>query len=350
MLILAAGGTGGHVFPAQSMAEEMLQRDWQVELWTDRRGKGFVSRFPSAVAVRCLPSASPSRGGWAGRMTAPLVILCGVLVAAWQLARLRPTAVAGFGGYAAFPILAAAWMLRLPRLLHEQNGVLGRANRLVAPRMHLLACSLPGTKAPPAIRSMVTGNPVRRNVRDAAAALPATDGSLRILAIGGSQGSRIIDRLLPAAIALMEEGLRGRLRVEQQVRSENIADTGVAWQQADITVELSTFFGDVAARMARAHLVVCRAGASTVAELAIVGRPSILVPYAAAAEDHQSANAAWLEQARCGKGGCGERTDSIATMRCDDRHSGLSGKIVGNGRCGAPRCRSPTLQAVWPTP
>ena len=297
LLILAAGGTGGHVFPAQSLAEEMLEREWDVEFWTDRRGWKFASEFPSTVETKFIPSASPSRDGWRGRIVAPFVILIGIALAVFRLARLQPAAIAGFGGYAAFPILIAAWILRLPRLLHEQNGVLGRANRIIAPRVDLLACSLPGTKTPDGIQSVETGNPVRRQIHAAAHAFPESDGQMRILAIGGSQGSAIIDQLLPKAVALMDEKLRQRLSVVQQVRSENVSGAAATWKQVGMEVEMSTFFSDVAVRMAQAHLVICRAGASTVAELAVIGRPSILIPFAAAADDHQSANAAWLEGA-----------------------------------------------------
>lgn len=297
LLIVAAGGTGGHVFPAQALAEEMVHRDWQVELWTDRRGARYADGFPTAVSLRHLPSASPSRGAVTRRVLAPLKIGLGIVLGVLRMARARPAAVAGFGGYAAFPALMAAWMMRVPRLLHEQNGVLGRANRLIAKRVNIVACGIPGTDVPPGARVIVTGNPVRQQIRGASVPAVAGDDPLRILVLGGSQGSRLIDHALPAAVATLDRALRERLLIDQQVRPENIAETRSAWQRLGVKAEIAPFFCDVAARLARSHLVICRAGASTVAELAIVGCPSILIPYAAAADDHQSANAAWLAAA-----------------------------------------------------
>ncbi|HUF87325.1 MAG TPA: undecaprenyldiphospho-muramoylpentapeptide beta-N-acetylglucosaminyltransferase [Thermohalobaculum sp.] len=294
LLVIAAGGTGGHMFPAQALAEEMLRRGWRVALTTDPRGLRYADGFPEAVERVTLRSASYRRGGLAARARAPLQILAGIREAGRRFRADRPACVAGFGGYPALPALAAAWRLGLPRLIHEQNAVLGRVNRLFAARVDRVACGTwPVTNAPSGAPLVHIGNPVRDAARAAAgiAYAPPGDGPLDLLVFGGSQGAAAFARLVPAAVALLPGELRARLRVTQQTRPGEDEAVAAAYARAGIEPHLAPFFADLPRRIAAAQLVIARAGASTVAELAAIGRPAILIPYPHAAEDHQSANA-----------------------------------------------------------
>jgi UDP-N-acetylglucosamine--N-acetylmuramyl-(pentapeptide) pyrophosphoryl-undecaprenol N-acetylglucosamine transferase len=294
LLVIAAGGTGGHMFPAQALAEEMLVRGWRVQLATDARGLRYAGGFPEAVGRIPLRSASYRQGGALARALAPLQVVAGVREATRRFRADPPACVVGFGGYPALPAIAAAWRLRLPRLIHEQNAVLGRVNRLFAARVDCVACGTwPVTNAPKGARLIHLGNPVRAAVL-AAAATPYTPpgaGPLSLLVFGGSQGASAFATLVPAAVALLPAPLRARLGVTQQTRPGEEGQVAAAYAKAGIAPELAPFFADLPARIAAAQLVIARAGASTVAELAAIGRPSILVPYPHAAEDHQTANA-----------------------------------------------------------
>jgi UDP-N-acetylglucosamine--N-acetylmuramyl-(pentapeptide) pyrophosphoryl-undecaprenol N-acetylglucosamine transferase len=293
LLVIAAGGTGGHMFPAQALAAEMLGRGWRVALASDARGLRYAGGFPAAVTRRELSAATFARGGFAAKLMAPLALLRGVLSAwAWFRAE-RPAAVAGFGGYPAFPALAAAGLTGVPRLIHEQNGVLGRVNRLFARRVQAVVCGTwPVTNAPEGARLEPLGNPVRASVRSVP--YPPEGDGFHLLVFGGSQGAGVFSRLVPAAVALLPADLRARLRLVQQVRPEDMEAARAAFAAAGIAAECAAFFDDMPARLAAAHLVIARAGASTVAELAVTGRPAILVPYPSAMDDHQTANAAAL--------------------------------------------------------
>ncbi len=296
--VLAAGGTGGHMFPAQALAEELLRRGWRVTLASDARGMRYAGGFPPAVARRELAAATLARGGLTARLAAPVSLLRGIVQARSWMAADRPDAVIGFGGYPAAPSMAAAELLRIPRLIHEQNNVLGKANRLFARRVSALACGMGvPVNAPPGIRTVETGNPVR----DAALAAvgrdyaPPGDGPIRLLVFGGSQGASVLSDLLPPALSFLPDALRPRLHVTQQAREGEIGTLRENYAAADVTrVEAAPFFDDMPERIAAAHLIVARAGASTCAELAVIGRPAILVPLPTAMSDHQSANAAWL--------------------------------------------------------
>jgi UDP-N-acetylglucosamine--N-acetylmuramyl-(pentapeptide) pyrophosphoryl-undecaprenol N-acetylglucosamine transferase len=294
LLVIAAGGTGGHMFPAQALAEEMLARGWRVDLSTDARGARYAGGFPGAVRRTVVNSATFARGGWAARLVVPFRIAAGVLAARRAFGADRPACVAGFGGYPAIPAMAAAWSLGLPRLIHEQNAVPGRVNRLFATRVHRVACGTWPSRLPAGARAEHTGNPVRAAILAAAAlpyAPPAPEGPLHLLVIGGSQGASLFSRLLPGAIGGLDPAFRARLRIAQQVREEDAAEVADAFRAMGVAAETAPFFADVPARLAGAHLVVARAGASSLAEITVTGRPSILVPYAAAMDDHQSANA-----------------------------------------------------------
>jgi UDP-N-acetylglucosamine--N-acetylmuramyl-(pentapeptide) pyrophosphoryl-undecaprenol N-acetylglucosamine transferase len=300
LLTIAAGGTGGHMFPAQALAEAMLARGWRVALASDARGLRYAGGFPAAVTRREVSSATFARGGLAAKIAAPALIGAGALAARRWFLSDRPACVAGFGGYPSIPALAAAWMLGLPRLIHEQNGVLGRVNRHFAPRVDAVACGTWPLKNPPrGARLIDMGNPVRPAVAALAAApyAPPADGPVELLVFGGSQGASAFARLVPAALAALAPGLRARIRLTQQAREGEGDALRAALAAAGLTAEIAPFFDDMPRRMARAHLVICRSGASTVAELAVIGRPSILIPLPAAMDDHQTANARALAEA-----------------------------------------------------
>jgi len=298
-LVIAAGGTGGHMFPAQALAEEMLKRGWRVTLSTDARGARYTSGFPDAVTVTEVNSATFARGGILSKALVPLTILAGIAAAKWRFLTDRPTVVAGFGGYPSIPAIAAAWALRIPRMIHEQNGVLGRVNKVFAPRVNTVACGTWPTDLPSGVIGTHTGNPVRAAILDQhnAPYPDVTDGPLNILIMGGSQGARILSDIVPDAITRLPDDLKSRLHVSHQARPEDLARVTDAYTIADIEADVQTFFNDVPQRMSAAHLVISRAGASSVADVSIIGRPAVLIPFAAATADHQTANARGLVDA-----------------------------------------------------
>lgn len=300
-IVLSAGGTGGHLFPAQALATELMRRGRSIVLMTDARGRNYGDAFPGA-RVETVPSASPSNTNLLGKLFAPLQILAGVFVGWRKLLRLKPAAVVGFGGYPSLPVMLAASLAGLPTLIHEQNAVLGRVNRLLANRVRAVAASFPLVRFTPADRGRIreTGNPVRPQAVALARApyeMPSADGPIRLLVFGGSQGARALSELVPAAIAMLPENMRSRIEVVQQARPEDVDSVRAAYAAAGVGAEVASFFADLPHQMARAHLVICRSGASTVSELAVIGRPAILIPYPFATDDHQTANATVLEKA-----------------------------------------------------
>lgn len=299
LLMMAAGGTGGHMFPAQALAEEMLARGWRVTLSTDPRGARYAGGFPAEVRREVVPSGTFARGGPLAKLGVPLRIGAGAGRAFAAMGRDRPAVVAGFGGYPAIPAMLAAGLRRIPRLIHEQNAVLGRVNQLFASRVERVACGSWPTELPEGVEGIFTGNPVRRAIRERAGApyIPPGDWPMSILAIGGSQGAHILAAVLPAALARLPEALRARLRVSAQARPEDLEAARAALAGADVQAEVAPFFEDVPQRMAECQLVISRAGASSVADIAAIGRPSILVPLAAAIRDEQTANARGLAEA-----------------------------------------------------
>ncbi|MEO0917324.1 MAG: UDP-N-acetylglucosamine--N-acetylmuramyl-(pentapeptide) pyrophosphoryl-undecaprenol N-acetylglucosamine transferase [Pseudomonadota bacterium] len=297
-LVIAAGGTGGHMFPAQALAEEVLSRGWRVTLSTDARGARYSDGFPDAVTIRQVTSATPARGGALGKVLAPFRIAYGIGTALLRFVLDRPNVVAGFGGYPSIPALGASWLLRVPRLIHEQNGVLGRVNQLFAERVNKVACGTWPTVLPAGADAVYVGNPVRHSVLERAQhPYPPTDGTLHIVAFGGSQGARVVSETVPEAIARLPETLRKRIAVTHQARPEDDAQVRGVYAAAGIEVDVSPFFHDMPERLAAAHLVVCRSGASSVADISIIGRPSILIPLASAIRDEQTANARGLVDA-----------------------------------------------------
>ena len=293
--VITAGGTGGHLFPAEALAGELSRRGERVELVTDARSEAFAERLPN-IAVHRLRAGRPQGGPLrAARGVAELAF--GTLSARRLLRRLAPRCVVGFGGYPSLPATLAAASLGLPLVIHEQNAVLGRANRLLAGKAKAIATAFPrtrGLRPRDAARASRTGNPVRPAILARGAAEyrpPAADGAIELLVLGGSQGARIFSEILPPALGGLPAPLRRRLNVVAQARSEDRDSAADAYRAGEITAEVESFFRDVAERLERAHLVICRAGASTIAELAAIGRPAVLVPYPHATDDHQSENA-----------------------------------------------------------
>ncbi|EPX81239.1 N-acetylglucosamine transferase [Litoreibacter arenae DSM 19593] len=287
------------MFPAQALAEAMLARGWRVKLSTDARGARYTGGFPHTVEIEQVKSATPARGGIAGKLTAPFKLASGVLSAMMGFRRDRPTVVVGFGGYPSFPAISAAYLMRLPRAIHEQNGVLGRVNQAFAKRVDAVACGTWPTALPEGVDGIFTGNPVRRAVldREAAMYIPPGDYPMSIVVIGGSQGARILSDVVPNAITQLPEAMKANLRVSHQARDEDAATAMEIYARAGIDADVQPFFTDVPARFAEAQLVISRAGASSVADISVIGRPSILIPYAAATADHQTANARGLVEA-----------------------------------------------------
>jgi UDP-N-acetylglucosamine--N-acetylmuramyl-(pentapeptide) pyrophosphoryl-undecaprenol N-acetylglucosamine transferase len=298
-VVLAAGGTGGHLFPAEALATALAERGIVVHLATDERATRYGKDFPAA-AVHEIASATPSGRSPGARARAALVLGKGTL-AAWSLfGRLRPCVVVGFGGYPTVPPVLAAALRGIPTLIHEQNGVIGRANRLLAPRARVIAtgfATVRGLDAAWAGKQVHTGNPVRPPVLAAAAVPfdpPDATGTLRLVVFGGSQGARVMSDVVPVALEILPAAARARIALVQQCREEDLERVGEIYGRLGIEAELAPFFTDMPARLAAAHLVVARSGASTVTELAVIGRPSILVPYGSSLDGDQAANAAAL--------------------------------------------------------
>lgn len=299
LILLAAGGTGGHLFPAESLANALQAAGVRVALATDRRVSAISGSFPAEEVVE-IPSATPSGRSLPQMARAVLLLSAGTAKAVPAIRRLRPAVVVGFGGYPTVPPVLAAALLRVPVVVHEQNGVMGRANRLLARWATMIATGFPVVKGIPANatgRIVHTGNPVRPMVIEAAKSSfssLAEGGRLKLLVFGGSQGARVMSDVVPAAIQRLPAEAHARLRVTQQAREEDLERVRALYDSLSVSADVQPFFKDLPARMADAHLVVGRSGASTVAELAVIGRPSILVPLPGALDQDQAANAAFL--------------------------------------------------------
>lgn len=311
-IMLAAGGTGGHLFPAFALAEELNRRGFAVDLVTDERGDRYGTGFPARTVYQ-VPSAT-----LAGR--SPLAVaktvsklMRGTMRAYALLGRVKPAAVIGFGGYPTFPPLIAARLRHIPSVVHEQNAVLGRANRMLAKRVSLIATSFETVRnieAGLAQRIRFTGNPVRDQVVALARQSyqkPGPDEPFRLVVFGGSQGARYFSDTVPPALAGLPARERARLTVVQQAREEDVERVRQAYAVAGVAAEIAPFFKDLPERMSIAHLVIARAGASSTAELTVLGRPSILVPLPHALDNDQLYNATRL--AESGGGWCIEQKD-----------------------------------------
>ncbi len=299
-VLVAAGGTGGHLFPAEALAAALVQRGRAVHLATDRRaaryGGAFADQAIHVIASETLRARNP-----VALARTSLALGVGFVQARALIGRLKPAAVIGFGGYPTIPPLLAAVWRGVPSLIHESNAVFGRANRLLAPRVNAIATAFTDvSRGDPRLtaKATLTGNPVRPAVVAAAATpYPAPGDPLRLLIFGGSQGARIMADVVPAAIALLDAGLRARLAIAQQAREEDLARVRSAYAALSIAAESAPFFPDLPARVAASHLIVARSGASTIAELAAIGRPALLVPLPHALDQDQFANAGQLESA-----------------------------------------------------
>jgi UDP-N-acetylglucosamine--N-acetylmuramyl-(pentapeptide) pyrophosphoryl-undecaprenol N-acetylglucosamine transferase len=302
LVVVAAGGTGGHLFPAEALAVALGKRGVTVDLATDERAVHYGHDFP-ARETHIIPSATLRTRNLAALVPASWRLVRGAFVADRLFGRLKPAAVIGFGGYPTIPPLLAAAFRRIPTLIHEQNGVMGRANKLLAPLVRAIATSLPGVldrERKLAAKATHTGNPVRPAVIEAAKmpyVAPGRPGPLNLLVFGGSQGARIMADIVPPAVELLPVGVRANLVVTQQARAEDAERVRAIYQRLGVKAEIAPFFADLPARIAQSHLVVSRSGASTVAELAAIGRPAILVPLPHALDQDQLANARVLEQA-----------------------------------------------------
>ena len=344
-VMLAAGGTGGHLFPALALAEELGRRGVAVELVTDQRGDRYGADFP-ARRIHRLPAATlAGRSPVAAARTA-LTITRAVAAAMKLLAEAKPAAIVGFGGYPTLAPLIAARLKRIPSALHEQNAVLGRANRLLAKRVSAIATSfahVKGLDRPPALAKVrLTGNPVRQTVLDWAArdyAAPEPGGPYNLVVFGGSQGARFFSDAMPPALALLPEEMRANLFVVQQCREEDLARVEAAYARLGLHANLAPFFTNLPEEMARAHLVIGRAGASTIAELTALGRPSILVPLPHAVDNDQLLNAGQL--AAAGGALAIEQkdltaarlaTEIVALMNNGDRLAAMAGAARAQGR------------------
>jgi len=299
-VLVAAGGTGGHLFPAEALAAALVQRGIPVHLATDRRAARYGGAFTDETVHVIASATLRARNPFAMLRTAASLGV-GIAQSFTLVGRLKPMAVIGFGGYPTVPpVLAAAWR-GVPTLIHDANAVIGRANRLLAPRVTAIATTFADVfrdRPDLAAKATLTGNPVRPAVVAAAATpYPAADDPLRVLVFGGSQGARVMADVVPAGISLLEPALRARLAIVQQAREEDVARVRSAYANLAFAAEIAPFFSDLPARMAASHLIVARSGASTVAELSAIGRPSILVPLPHALDQDQFANAGVLESA-----------------------------------------------------
>jgi UDP-N-acetylglucosamine--N-acetylmuramyl-(pentapeptide) pyrophosphoryl-undecaprenol N-acetylglucosamine transferase len=302
LVLLAAGGTGGHLFPAEALAEALGRRGATIDLATDERAQRYGKRFP-ARQIHVIASETLRARNVVALARTGAIMSVALLRAYLLLGRIRPDVVVGFGGYPTLPPVLAATLRRIPTVIHEQNAVMGRANKLLAARVRAIATSFPGVldRAPMlAAKAAHTGNPVRPAVI-AAAAMPypdlTADGLFRLLVFGGSQGARVMSEIVPAAIERLDPALRVRLLVAQQARGEDLRQVREAYGRLNISAEVAPFFADLPARIAASHLVIGRSGASTIAELAAIGRAAILVPLPHALDQDQRANAAVLEAA-----------------------------------------------------
>ncbi|MEM8949822.1 MAG: undecaprenyldiphospho-muramoylpentapeptide beta-N-acetylglucosaminyltransferase [Pseudomonadota bacterium] len=356
-VIITAGGTGGHMFPALALASELERRGRTVALACDERGARFLPEDMAWFKVR---ASSPS--GSVGKRSSGIFRLgLGLLQSWWWLKRQKPLAVAAFGSYASVPVGVAAGLLKLPLLVHEQNAVLGRANRMIAKRASGLALTFAETEHAEMMaedRHVVTGNPVRSEVRQQmgkAYSLPADGEPLDVLVIGGSQGARALSDVVPAALDRLSGRERSRIRLTQQCRPEDLERVEQAYKSLGFKAELKSFFEDLPERLAKAHLVISRSGASSVSEMLVLGTPSILIPLPSSLEGDQLANAkiaeaagaAWLMEE---KDLTGERLSDQLRLCLDkpDQLKDMAAKAKALGRPDAAEALADALERMIP--
>lgn len=297
LIVLAAGGTGGHLFPAEALGVELVNRGCLVALVTDNRiaGSDWASRFPGEVMTLTAGTVTGSSLG--AKISGGIRLIKGTMEAMSLLGKLQPKAVIGFGGYPTVPPVLAASFKGIPTILHEANAVMGRANRFLAKRATSIATGFPDSDPEYPEKTVFTGNPVRKPVLLAAESEyspPSPDQPLRLLVTGGSLGARVMSDVVPGAFQHIAPELRSRFVVTQQAREEDEMRVSKVFQALGVKHEVKPFFADLPHRMAAAHLVIARAGAMTVTELSVIGRPAILVPYPGAIDQDQAQNAAVL--------------------------------------------------------
>jgi UDP-N-acetylglucosamine--N-acetylmuramyl-(pentapeptide) pyrophosphoryl-undecaprenol N-acetylglucosamine transferase len=297
IVMLAAGGTGGHLFPAEALAHQLKERGYAVHLVTDSRAERFAGKFP-ADEIHIVASATIGSKNPISVARALITLWQGTRAAKALMRRIKPVAVVGFGGYPTVPPLMAASALGLPTVIHEQNAVMGRANKMLASRVKAIAGGfLPETGGAFAAKTVTTGNPVRPAVLKAAAQpyVPSAGSNpFRLVVFGGSQGAQFFSSAVPTAVTLLAPELQTRLVVTQQARPEDADGVKACYAKLGVAAEVSPFFTDMAARIGAAHFVICRSGASTVSEVSVIGRPALFVPYPFALDHDQAANAALL--------------------------------------------------------
>lgn len=355
-ILLSAGGTGGHLFPAEALAHELQRRGWTVHLATDARAERFSENFPASL-THAIPSATIAGRNPIKLVRAMFTIWRGVRQARALIASIKPAAVVGFGGYPTLPPVWAATRAKVPTLIHEQNAVMGRANRALASRVTAIAGGfLPEDDGAFSEKTVQTGNPVRPSVIAAAEKpyRPSGPGEpFRLLVFGGSQGAQFFSDAVPAAVALLPEALRGRLHVVQQARTEDGAKVRGTYAGLNVPADVSPFFDDMAARIAEAQLVISRSGASTVSEVAAIGRPALLVPYPYALDHDQAANAAALQRADAAEVRAQSTLDpeAIASllahwMEHPDELSAMAANARGEGRPDATRLLADLVEDI----
>ncbi|UTW58019.1 undecaprenyldiphospho-muramoylpentapeptide beta-N-acetylglucosaminyltransferase [Kordiimonas sp. SCSIO 12603] len=299
-IILAAGGTGGHMMPAEAVADKLTEEGYKVSLITDKRGIA-LGNIMADLDKTILSASSHMGGGFLGKIKSAISLASSTLKVRKQFKKDIPSIVVGFGGYPSLPAVMAARSLGIPFVLHEQNAVLGRVNRMMSKDAELIALSVENTeRVPYGVKTMVTGNPVRRliaKLANIAYSVPFGLGAIRIFVIGGSQGARILSDVIPSALTALPEEHKSRLDIVHQARPEDVDRVKIAYAEANIAAEVKPYFDDVGGILLRTQLVICRSGASTLSELTAMGRPAILVPLKIAADDHQTANARIVEEA-----------------------------------------------------
>jgi len=293
-LLIAAGGTGGHMFPAHALSDLMLSRGWRVKLSTDQRGMSFVGEFSPLVSIEVTNSAAFSGVRFFQKLFTPFKIISGTIATLQSFKKDRPDIVIGFGGYPTIPSLLAAKLLKIPIVLHEQNGVLGLVNKLFSKHVNAVASGTLSTRLPDGVKENFTGNPVRPAIVQRAGSpyIPPGDYPMSIVVIGGSQGAKILSEIVPQSLGALPKNILKQMRVIHQAREQDKTAVLAAYELFNIPAVVKPFFVDIGNKIAEAQLIISRAGASSVADISVIGRPSILVPFAAATNDHQTINAA----------------------------------------------------------
>jgi UDP-N-acetylglucosamine--N-acetylmuramyl-(pentapeptide) pyrophosphoryl-undecaprenol N-acetylglucosamine transferase len=356
IIVLAAGGTGGHLFPAEALGHALKARGYRVHLVTDSRAERFAGKFP-ADDIHVVPSATIGSKNPIVVAKALYTLWRGIRTARALFTRLKPKAVIGFGGYPTVPPLLAASGMSIPTVIHEQNAVMGRANKMLANKVKAIAGGfLPEGSGQYAAKTVVTGNPVRPGVI-AAAEMPyrpsEVNDPFNLVVFGGSQGAQFFSTAIPSAVCILDESLRKRLNIVQQARPEDKDAVTASYAKLGMQAEVSPFFGDMPAKIANANLVICRSGASTVSELAVIGRPSVLVPYPYALDHDQAANAAALKA----KGGAeviaqsalsAEKLSKIigAAMAEPERLAGIAAAARETGKPHAAEILADLVEAI----